>query len=290
MDNGRPVKGLRLEIGERPAITDANGVAMFSHMQPGLFSVSVGRDAGIPDGVDLEVKLDGPLDVTVPLKWPSGVLRSRSLKGVLHSPDSLPGQSGPRLSLDLIEAVSGGVVRSGQTDSAGEFNFPDTPPGLYFLRLNPSGPKGWSGELITGLIAIAVDPSANADGLDLDLGWTSCGLNYTDRNTCSQSELQAERLCGRVLDPSEATDSKVEILLFEAGEGHRLLERMETDERGRFTSPISRTGTYQLEIRSPGFSSLHEIVHLQPTREPTCGSPINVHLNILGACSVAGTQ
>src|SRR5260370_37694789 len=119
------------------------------------------------------------------------------------------------LSLALLEGISGLHLKSIQTTQSGEFSFVNVAPGLYFLRLNPSGLKGWSGEPITGLIAVAVDSSAPADHLDLELGWTSCGLTYTDRNKCSPSDLQVEQLCGQVHDTSGAVIPGADILLFD---------------------------------------------------------------------------
>jgi hypothetical protein len=112
----------------------------------------------------------------VPLKWPSiAPVLVRSLKGRMRGPDYLPGQSQPRLSLDLLEGSSGQRLKSLQTTDRGEFDFESAAPGLYFLSLK-SGLRGWSGEQITGLVAVAVDHGAPADHLDVDLGSTSCGL------------------------------------------------------------------------------------------------------------------
>src|SRR5262249_24630305 len=90
----------------------------------------------------------------------------RSLKGTLRGPDYLPGQSQPRLSLDLLEGNSGRRLKSLETTDSGEFNFESAAPGLYFLSLKTSG-----------LIAVAVDPGALTDYLDVDLGGrvVACG-------------------------------------------------------------------------------------------------------------------
>ena len=108
-DHGRPIRGLRVEIGSYQGghrtvtDTDRNGFALFRGVRPGSYHLSADHDAGIPDGADLEVKLDGPTDVTVPLKWPiTAPVLVRSLKGMIRGPDYLPGQSQPRLSLDLL--------------------------------------------------------------------------------------------------------------------------------------------------------------------------------------------
>src|SRR5262245_33044759 len=130
-DRGRPVKGLRVEIrgyqgSDNRAVsnTDKNGLALFRSVRPGSYHLSADHDAGIPDGADVEVKLGGPTDVTVHLKWPSVLpIAVRSLKGMMRGPDYLPGQSQSRLSLDLLEGSSGRLLKRVQTTDNGEFRF-----------------------------------------------------------------------------------------------------------------------------------------------------------------------
>jgi len=295
-DHGRPVKGLRVEIGSYKGSgiravteTDKNGFALFRGVQPGSYHLSADHDAGIPDGANLEVKLDGPTDVTVPLRWPSTALvLVRSLKGTIRGPDYLPGQSQPRLSLDLLEGSSGRRLKSLQTSDSGEFNFESVPPGLYFLSLKPSGLGGWSGEQITGLAAVAVDHGAPTDHLDIDLGWTSCGLWYADRSMCSQSDLQIKQLSGQVLDASGAAIPDAKILLFDRAEA--LVERLQSDRAGKFTSPHSLAGTYQLVVSRAGFTPLRRTLHAEPTGNPTRISALTVQLGVSGGCSAADIQ
>src|SRR5579862_1871158 len=162
-DQGRPVKGLRVEISRdrftaNRVVTDRNGFALFRNVRSGLYHLSVDHDAGVPAGANVEVRLDGPTESTVPLTWPSSApVLVRSLKGTIHAPEYLPGQFQPRLSLALLEGVSGRRLKGEESTDKGEFNFGDAAPGLYFLYLKPSGLSGWSGEQITGLIAVAVD-------------------------------------------------------------------------------------------------------------------------------------
>jgi hypothetical protein len=290
-DRSRPIKGLRLEIGNKQAITDKDGFAVFRDMLTGLYSVRADRDGGMLNGVNVDIKRDGPADVAVPLKWPATApILVRSLKGTIHSPAYLPGQPQPTLLLDLLEGISGRHLESTRSTGVGEFGFMNVAPGLYFLRVNPSGLKGWSGEQIQGLIAVNVDSTAQADQLDLDLGWTSCGLTYTDRNRCSPGDLQVAQLCGQTLDSSGAVISDAHILLFDLNENPKLIERMQSDRRGNFDSPKSLDGTYQLFIRAAGFTALRTTVHVQPNGSPTCRQPLKVHLGVLGTCSAANIE
>ena len=295
-DHGLPVRGLRVEIGSYPGSgnkavtdTDKNGFALFRGVRPGSYHLSADHDAGIPDGAELEVKLDGPTDVTVPLKWPSvAPVLVRSLKGKIRGPDYLPRQSQPRLLLVLLEGRSGRSLKSLQTTDNGEFNFESAAPGLYFLSLKPSGLRGRSGEEITGLVAVAVDHDAPTDHLDVDFGWTSCGLWYADRSKCPQSDVQIEQLSGQVLDASGAPIVDAKILLFDPAE--KLVERLRSDKAGRFASPYSLAGTYQLVVSSAGFTPLSRTLRAEPTGNPTRLSALTVQLGLSGSCSAANLQ
>lgn len=291
-DHGRPVKGLRVEIGSSNnrtvADTDQNGLALFRSIRPGFYYLNADHDAGIPDGARLEVRSDGPTNVTVPLKWPSiAPILVRSLKGNIRGPDYLPGQSQPMLSLDLLEGISGRSLQSLRTTDTGEFNFGRTAPGLYFLRLKPSGLKGWSGEQVTGLVAVVVDSGASTDHLDVSLGWTSCGLWYADSSTCPQSDLRIEQLSGQVLDAAGAAIQDAKILVFDLTQ--TLVEGLQSDSAGKFTSTHALAGTYELVVSRAGFTSLHRTVHIEPTPTST-QSRLTVKLGLGGNCSEASTQ
>jgi len=286
-DRGLPVKGLRLEISRGPTggkreVTDNDGFALFRNVRSGSYTLHADHDVGIWDRVDVDVRPDGPAEITVPLRWPSvAPVAVRSLKGTLHSPDYLPGQPQPRLSLDLLEGMSGKVLRSGRTTESGAFELDNPVPGIYFIRLNPSGLKDWAGEQITGLIAVAVEPGAPADHLDLDLAWSSCGLAYSDRSGCPKSELQIAQFRGRVLDCCGAAIAQAEVFLFYPGGTQ--IERIRSDIRGEFASPRELKGAYELVVRSPGFTALRATVHAEakvPGR-----STLAVELGVGGTCS-----
>ncbi len=296
-DHGRPVEGLRVEIGSNLGSsgnrvvrdTDKDGFAVFRGMGPGSYHLSADHDAGIPDGADIEVKPEGPTNVTVFLKWPSiAPVSVRSLKGAIRGPDYLPGRPQPRLSLDILEGNSGRRQKTLQTSDTGEFDFEGAASGMYFLDLKPSGLLGWSGEQITGLIAVVVDPNAGTDHLDLDLGWSSCGLSYTDTSNCRQSDLQIEHLSGQVLDPAGAVIPHAKITLHDAG--GTLVEQLQSDSEGRFASPRPLEGLYELAVTSAGFTPYRRTVRAEPHSERTRPSTLTVQLGLLGGCSVASSR
>jgi hypothetical protein len=291
-DRGRAVEGLRIELSsEHPAFvrTDAKGLAFFRGIRPGLYSLTADHDVGIPAGVDVRVKRNGPTLVTVLLQWP-GIppVPALSLSGWIRGPDYLPGQSQPALSLELLEGSSGRSLKSLDTTADGTFDFGNVAPGLYFVSLKPSALYGWDGSPITGLIAVSADPNASAHQLEIDLGWSSCGLWYASQTACEHADLRIERLAGQVLDSDGAPISKADVFLFDS-DGTEV-ERLQSDSRGKFLSPQSLRGTYQLLVRAPGFTSLHGMLRAEPTGNVTHRLALTVNLGVLGNCSAASNE
>jgi hypothetical protein len=289
-DRGQPVSGLQVEIsrergGAVRAITDKDGFAGFRDVRSGSYLLHADHDVGVWDGTYIDVMPNGPSQMTVLLMWPSiAPVAVRSLKGTLHPPDYLPGQTQPRLSLDLLEGVSGKTLKSGRTTESGAFEFANAVPGIYLLRLKPSGLKDWGGEQITGLIAVAVYPSASGDQLELELGWSSCGLTYTDRGNCPKSELQIEQLRGRIIDSGGAAIAEAEVDLFDSDS--TLVEQTRSNSEGEFASAGRLAGVYELVVRYTGFTALRAAVHAGANAdELPARSNLSVQLGVAGTCS-----
>jgi carboxypeptidase family protein len=278
------IKGLRVETASDRGsgshivkVTDKNGFALFRRVRPGSYHVRAEQNPALLYGAYIEVKLDGPTDVTVPLEWPGIVpVPVRSLKGTIRGPDYLPGESQQRLSIDLLDGGSGRILRTLETDDHGAFTFQGAVPGRYILSLKP-----W----ITGRIWVAVDRNAPTDRLDLDIGWSSCGLYYSDTSTCTQPELQTEEVSGRVVDSGGAAISRAKILLLDPAGA--VVQQLQCDEDGNFVSSGSVTGTYQLVVSSTGFTPYRRTVHVKPASDPARRQQITVQLGALGRCSSA---
>jgi Carboxypeptidase regulatory-like domain len=295
-DQGHPVKSLRVEIvgikggGSRAeAITDNNGFAFFRGVKAGSYHLSADHDAGIADGVDLDVTRDGPTNITVPLKWPNTApVPVRYLKGIIRVPGYVPGQPQSELSLDVLEGSSVQSRKTLRTNARGEFNSEDAAPGLYFLRLKPSGVRDWAGEQITGLIAVVVDRNAAVDHLDLDLTWSSCGLNSADQSKCPHNDLHTGRLAGQVMDPAGAVISFAKIILLDST--GTLAEELQSDRDGKFASTrLLPQGTCQLTVSSTGFTPFRGTLHAEPNSGIARPSLLTVRLGLFAACSGASS-
>jgi hypothetical protein len=289
---GRLVKGLGVTIKQNQghyqmvADTDENGVARFANVPPGHYSVMTPHDAGTlePDAA-IDVKPGGPADVTISRKWPFSVVSARSLKGVIRPPDWVPGRPQPSLDFELLSGFSGRRLRNFQTHETGEFDLGDTPPGLYFLDLKPSGVRTWSGSQLTGRIYVSVDLDSPVEHLDLSLGWTSCGLHYSDGAKCKPTELVLGQLSGQVIDPSSAGVPGARVELTDSSGAP--VERLTSDDSGRFSLSRALDGVYTIAIRAGGFTTYRGTVRLNPLNPRFSSSRMVAELGIGGTCSSA---
>jgi len=288
-DRGQPVEGLHLKLaesdhgGSREGVTGKDGVALFRNVPPGSYSLTVDHDDGVGAAANVQVKRDGPADATVALVWPSvGPVAVRSLNGVVLYESGQPAKVQGAMSVDLLDGFSGRRLRGGRVTGSGAFDFGTVAPGLYFLDLNPSAGA------LSGLIAVAVDPSAGSDHLELDLGETDCGLFYTDRSKCAHAELKVDQLRGRVVDANGAGIADADIKLFSPA-GGGLVEQLQSDEEGNFASPRSAVGTYRLVVSRGGFTPLRETLRIGANSD-AAGSFLTVQLGLVGSCTLAGVR
>jgi len=278
---GRPVEGVRIQLDKLlSATTDADGIASFAGVRPGDHLLLPSESAEILNGVAVAVKDSSPSDVIVPLRWPNAnVVPVRNVAGILRDPNHSPVQA----SLSLVDARSGRVLSTARSDNRGRFGFDAVPPGLYLIRLDSSTFHNWAGHEVHGSIAIEVRADANAAELNLDLGWTSCGLFYTDASQCAQPELSVDELCGSVADTSGAAIPDAEVHLLEKGDQPKVVEGVDASGGFHLRSPGS--GTYELIITAPGFSPLHAVVHYRAGTSDGSGRALRVRLEIGGGCS-----
>lgn len=290
VDHGRPVEAFRVVIfrANNPstsaeghaiyALTDKHGYARFANLEPGSFFLTVDHDAGVPDGVNLDVTSEIASDMTVTLQWPSkSPLTVQSVRGAVLTPDFYPSQVQYVVSLSPLEGISGRVIATVDTDSKGRFNFDeDVPPGIYFLRLGPPSGSG-EGRPLEGLIAIEVNRKAKRTELNLDVGWTSCGLVYTEG--VKYSEMTVSRICGDVTDVQGGAVPNAQVLLLGSGDAAEVVDQIRSERNGQFDFQAQREGTYQLLVKSPGFRPYLRVIHVQHG-EASQGCPQSIHVRL----------
>jgi hypothetical protein len=289
---GRLVKSLEVTITRDQgqyrmvAETDENGFARFANVPPGHYSVITPHDAGTLElDAVIDVKPGGPADVTISQKWPFNLVSVRSLKGVIRSPEWVPGRTQSSLNFELLSGISAKQLRNFQTDEKGDFDLRDTPPGVYFLDLKPSGVRTWSGSQLAGRIYVSVEPDARVDHLDLSLGWTSCGLHYSDGGKCEPSDLVLGQLSGEVIDPSGSGMRGAQVELTDSSGAP--VERLTSDASGRFSLSRPLDGVYAIAISAGGFTTYRGTVRLNPLNPRFRNSGMVAQLGIGGSCSAA---
>lgn len=292
-DRGNRVKGLRMVLstesstGEKQKVvtdsfTDADGIAHFSNLSAGSFWLSADHDGGVGDAVVVNVSPRGPANKTFAISWPSAApVTVRSAAGIVRGPDYYSNQAQAQISISLLEGISGREIEKTQSDSKGRFSFTsDLPPGIYFMRINPSDLRGWSGEQIEGMIVIEVAREAKENALNLDLGWSSCGLEYSQRVILP--ELKRDKICGAITDSEGAVVAKAQVILLAGDEDAEILEQTQSGPNGEFVIPKHPDGNYQLLIKSAGFSPFLRLIHLQSAGTSAgCHQPIPVKLAVM---------
>ncbi len=293
-DRGRPVSGLRVvlspavfppdnpDAGKIYSTTDSEGIAHFSDLSPGSLYVSAQYDGGESLGLVIDISPGTHIGATVQMSWPSRTpIVVRTASGILRTNSFYPSRDQNSFSLELIEGISGHVVDAATSDSKGRFSFKvDVPPGIYFLRVDPSGIRASDGEQIEGAIPIELRADADHDSLDLELGWTSCGLTYAQRE--SEPDLKVDKICGDIADPEGGAIGRAQIFLMDAEDNSKILDQVASDPNGKFAFEEENNRSYEMIIKSPGFRTSVRVVHLiRGSPSAACAKPIHVRLGVL---------
>lgn len=292
-DQGRPVRGLRVKLNgnrlSKAADTGEDGFAQFRNIPPGAYDVSAAIDAGMGDAASIDVTATGPKSTLVPLAWPNrSPLLVTALQGILRWPAVQGDPQESSIQIELLDARTGSRIRTIQSAGNGAFDLGRAKPGLYVLRLSRTDLAMGRVERLSGNILIAVDPLAPQSELDLEIGWSSCGMHYVERKTCPQEELTISSLIGQVLDPSGASIGRAKLSIYH--QDRVLMEQQISDEKGYFASTKQLNGTYELIISSPGFTPLRQTVRASGAQDKGRPSALRVQLGVAGSCSHAAVH
>jgi hypothetical protein len=291
-DRGRPVSGLRMELKGRSltktAVTGEDGTVRFQDIPPGDYHIEAEFDAGIRDGATIQVTASGPKNATIPIRWPNQApLIVQAPQGVLHWHKNEPDQRQSVLQVDLLDARTGKLQESTQTTSEGAFALKTPGPGLYFLRVTPTNSAPEGGIRAAVKIPIRVESHAPQLDLELDFGWSSCGVTYVALHACSQQELSIPYLSGQVVDTAGTSIARATVRLFNGD--RTIAEQLTSDEEGRFVSTKPLNGSYELTVAATGFTSLRQKVRGSVPKDGVRPASLRIRLG-LGDCSLATAQ
>ena len=195
-DRDRPLPGMKVFVDGvkhvQPVLTDANGYAHFERLREGSYNVHLEVENGTDESIHVNPSISDP-KYAIWLRWPSlKVLTANKAAGVIRGGCKSAEADCP-LSTNLT-LIEGGTSRKVSAEAIrGNFDFGEVPNGTYFLRLHPlfEDKYGWEPD---GDIAIEVDHGAVEQALEIDVGMSSCGLDYT--GSCRVEMVVAQGLCG----------------------------------------------------------------------------------------------
>lgn len=140
----------------------------------------------------------------------------------------------------------------------------------------------------TGFVPVEVDPRAADHELELEFGFTSCGVNFVALHTCPRQELHLSNSGGQVRDAGGTPIAGATVRLFQGDRA--IAEELTSDEAGRFVSRKPLDGNYELVVSAPGFSSLRQAVQFARRQDTARPTTLRIELGLPGACSQAAAH
>jgi hypothetical protein len=274
-------KGVDGEIEKDPLlrlVTDKNGTTKVRDLRDGTYMVATegpGQGAAVYAIVGWGAK--GKAKNEVVLGWPAKeIIQTKRLSGqLLNSNVRTPFEKTVgSAQLELWTAGVQAPIALESTTPDGQFQFLQSSPGIYILRVKARG--GPEGE-----IALDLQPST-ADGIEfltLHLLETSCGLTYRHCHSTASIDL-ASRYVG-VVTP-KGVPFKSAAYRIEDRQGNLLAEG-ETDGEGGALIPADVEGDVRLEL-ARGEISVDQSVRLKALANvPSRHQVMGIHFD--GVCS-----
>jgi len=108
---------------------------------------------------------------------------------------------------------------------------------------------------------------------------------YGGATTCvSNKKFKVKKACGTVTDPTGVPIPRVDVELLDSQS--IVLQRVLSDEDGRFNVPNVAKGQYALRVKSPYFvPAWQPIIVTKNSADSRCSKPMEVRLELAGRCS-----
>lgn len=182
--------------------TDQNGNAEIMNLAPGVYLIqTTGPGRGSAVYAHVAINHSKPTS-EIKLEWPysaRGILRAKTLTGVLASNNPLAPFENIHAELWAAGVQEPLAVQDIGTD--GHFQFNETKPGLYILRIRGQRTNAQYDPKVEGDIPVELLPATKnkQEPLSLYLGMTDCGITYDSCPVRSADVLPTRRL--QVYDP-----------------------------------------------------------------------------------------
>lgn len=162
-----PVTGARIELEHdgkviATARTNSRGLADFSAIPVGEYHPQAADGLVFPLGrLVIKVVANHRLGERAKLEWPAETISVRTLSGRLTTSENVDDPSTPLhdIKVELLELRTGKLIESARTNTDGLYDFSQTKPGLYALRVTPK-PLSDKDKPQSHDIAVELDPQA----------------------------------------------------------------------------------------------------------------------------------
>jgi hypothetical protein len=215
-NDAKPVPDIAIEVyKDEPSVegvkpipvltlkTDQDGSAEVKYLAPGVYVIATtGPGQGSAAYAVVATNHSKPSS-EIKLEWPSssakGILRAKTLMGVLASNNPLTPFEDIHAELWAAGVQKPLAVQDIGMD--GHFQFKETKPGIYILRIRGQRKKARYDSQVEGDIPVELLPAAknSQEPLSLYLGMTTCGITYDSCPVPSADALPTRRL--QVHDP-----------------------------------------------------------------------------------------
>ena len=180
-----------------PATTDATGAYSFTNVLPGTYQLAETQPVAYVDGIDTVGTRGGTVAndqfsaiVLTDLNGTGynfgerpAAISGRVWRDVDRNGAIDAGEVGlPNVAINLTDTSSGTVVRTGTTDSSGNYSFPDLPAGTYTVS-EPSQPAGFGSTTPDSITNIVLGAGGTSTGHNFGESTGSlAGSVFFDRN------------------------------------------------------------------------------------------------------------
>jgi hypothetical protein len=118
--------------------TDSHGIARFSAIPPGEYTVRIEEGLLTPAREEIEIDANSTAKPEIKFQWPGESVAVRDLRGLLNASDTSDEKPLPLqyVLVQLLDLRTASLIASTNTDGEGHYEFPAFGDGLYAVRFN----------------------------------------------------------------------------------------------------------------------------------------------------------